>query len=102
MTESEVTMVRVYLHEREPRLREIMHVLHDERRVRGLTAFRGVAGFGASGQWHTASLVDLSLDLPYVIEFFDEPGRVRAAVERVTALCKPGHVVTWSARITSP
>lgn len=99
MTESEVLMVRVYMHERESRLREIMHVLHDEERVRGLTAFRGVAGFGTSGQWLTAGLVDLSLDLPYVMEFFDEPGRARAAVARLTALCKPGHVVTWPARM---
>lgn len=102
MRDTEVTLVRVYLHEREPRLKEIMHLLHDEERVRGLTAFRGVAGFGASGQWHTAGLVDLSLDLPYVIEFFDEPGRAQAAVNRIESLCKPGHIVSWPARTTLP
>ncbi|HKZ74087.1 MAG TPA: DUF190 domain-containing protein [Steroidobacteraceae bacterium] len=102
MKELDVTMVRVYLHEREPRLKHIMHVLHDELHVRGVTAFRGIAGFGVSGQWHAAAVVDLSLDLPVVIEFFDEPARARAALERLTALCKPGHVVEWPAKATSP
>ena len=102
MKEMDVTMVRVYLHEREPQVRQIMSLLHDEIRVRGVTAFRGVAGFGASGQWHTASVVDLSLDLPVVIEFFDEPARVREALERITGMCKPGHVVEWPVKVTVP
>jgi PII-like signaling protein len=96
------TMVRVYLHEREPQVRGIMRVLHDELKVSGVTAFRGIAGFGASGHWHMASVVDLSLDLPVVIEFFDEPARARAALERLTALCKPGHVVEWPVKVTIP
>lgn len=102
MNEVEVTVVRLYLHEREPQLREIMRLLHDDLQVRGVTAFRGIAGFGSSGQWHTAGIVDLSLDLPLVVEFFDEPQRVRAALERLTSVCKPGHIVEWSARVTSP
>ena len=47
MNEVDVTVVRIYLHEREPRLKNIMQVLHDELHVRGVTAFRGIAGFGA-------------------------------------------------------
>jgi PII-like signaling protein len=102
MREVEVTVVRIYLHEREPRLKDIMHLLHDELRVRGVTAFRGIAGFGSSGQWHAAGLIDLSLDLPVVVEFFDEPEQARSALERLTALCKPGHIVEWTARATIP
>lgn len=102
MNAIEVTVVRIYLHEREPQLKRIMQLLHDELRVRGVTAFRGIAGFGASGQWHVAGVVDLSLDLPLVVEFFDEPSRAHAAVEQLTAICKPGHIVQWSARATTP
>ncbi|MGH8284640.1 MAG: DUF190 domain-containing protein [Steroidobacteraceae bacterium] len=102
MKEIDVVVVRVYVHEREPRLKAIMHLLHDELHVRGVTAFRGIAGFGASGQWHAAGVVDLSLDLPVVIEFFDEPARAREALERLTTMCKPGHVVEWSAKATIP
>jgi len=102
MREIDGMMVRVYLHEREPQLKTIMRMLHDEVRVSGVTAFRGISGFGSSGHWHMASIVDLSLDLPVVIEFFDEPTRARAAVERLTALCKPGHVVEWPVKVTTP
>jgi hypothetical protein len=102
MKEVDAILARVYLHEREPVLKSVMQVLHDELRVRGVTAFRGIAGFGSSGAWHTASLVDRSLDLPVVVEFFDEPERVRAALERLTALCKPGHVVEWPIKLTYP
>jgi PII-like signaling protein len=60
-----------------------------------------MSGYGNSGRWHTANLVDLSLDLPIVVEFFDEPGLARAALERLDGLCKPGHVVEWPARVLS-
>lgn len=102
MKEIEETMVRVYLHEREPQLRAIMKMLHDELRVSGVTAFRGISGFGASGQWHTSGLMDLSLDLPVVIEFFDQPVRARTAIERLTLMCKPGHVLQWPVKVTTP
>ena len=38
----------------------------------GATVFHGVAGFGANSVIHTSSLVDLSGDLPVVIEVVDD------------------------------
>lgn len=49
----------------------------------GATLFRGAAGFGARGQVHTGTLVDVSPSLPLVVEWIDsEEGtdRVLAAV----------------------
>lgn len=37
----------------------------------GATVFRGVAGFGANSIIHTSHLLDLSSDLPVVIEVVD-------------------------------
>ena len=37
----------------------------------GATVFRGVAGFGATSVIHTTHLLDLSTDLPVVIEIVD-------------------------------
>jgi PII-like signaling protein len=99
MIERDVLMIRIYLSEHEGRLPKVLALLHDELKVRGLTVFRAVTGYGNSGKWHTANLVDLSLDLPLVVEFFDEPPRARAALERLGTLCKPGHVVEWPARV---
>ena len=99
MRQSDVTMVRVYLHEAEAHLTALLGYLHDESKVQGVTVFRGVTGFGGSGQYHSSSLIDMSLDLPVVIEFFDEPGKVEAIIEHLSALIKPGHIVHWPAKI---
>ena len=89
------TMVRVYLSESDHGLKPLLKCLREELRVGGATVTRGVAGFGASGVVHSAGLVDLSTDLPLVLEFFDEPARARAAIERIKDFVEPGHVVSW-------
>ncbi|MCG6942444.1 MAG: DUF190 domain-containing protein [Thiohalocapsa sp.] len=93
------TMVRVYLSESDHGLKPLLKCLHDELKVCGATVTRGVAGFGASGVVHSAGLVDLSSDLPLVLEFFDRPDRARAAIERIKDFVEPGHVVSWSVNV---
>ncbi|NBC12751.1 MAG: DUF190 domain-containing protein [Gammaproteobacteria bacterium] len=94
-------MVRVYLSESDHGLKPLLKCLHDELKVRGATVTRGVAGFGASGVVHGTSLVDLSADLPLVLEFFDRPERARAAIERIKDFVQPGHIVSWSVNVES-
>lgn len=96
---SDVMMVRIYLTEAEKRLKTLLAKLHDEEKVRGVTVFRGVSGFGRSGVVHSSALLDLSLDLPVVIEFFDEPEKVKRILLHLSKILPAGHVVTWSARI---
>ena len=93
----EVTIVRIYLNEENSNLESLMKRLHDWEKVRGVTVFRGISGYGASGQLHSASFVDLSLDLPLVVEFFDEPERVEKILEHLNSEIKPRHLVKWSA-----
>lgn len=99
MRHSDVTVVRIYLTEGEKRLKQLLARLHDEEKVRGVTVFRGIAGFGRSGAMHSATLLDLSLDLPVVIEFFDTPGKVRRILSHLKELLPPGHVVSWPAEV---
>jgi PII-like signaling protein len=94
-----VTMVRIYLSEGEAKLSDLLKRLHETEKVRGVTAFRGIAGFGASGKMHTANLLDVSLDLPVVIEFFDVPGRVDGILEHIQNEFSPGHIVQWTAQM---
>lgn len=96
---TEATMVRVYLTEADHGLKPLLKCLHDELGVLGATVTRGVAGFGVSGVVHSAGLVDLSTDLPLVLEFFDRPERARMAIERIKAFVEPGHVVSWSVEV---
>ncbi len=97
MKRTEVTVVRVYLTEGQHLLQSLMQLLHDEEEVRGVTAFRGIAGFGQSGNLHSSTLLDLSLDMPLVLEFFDEPDKVERVVEKINQIVDPGHIVSWTA-----
>ena len=99
---SGVTMVRVYIKEadhgkRGNLMQEILRLLHDQHRVAGFTVFRGIAGFGASGEVHAADILRLNVDLPLVIEFFDTPKVVDAAVRLIRDLVPPEHIVMWNA-----
>ena len=99
MNETEVIVVRIYLHEAKAHLAELLQYLHDESKVRGVTVFRGITGFGSSGEIHSSTLMDMSLDLPVVVEFFDVPSKVKPIIEDLHTKIKPGHVVYWPAHI---
>ncbi len=99
MNETEVTVVRIYLHEAKAHMAELLQYLHDESKVHGVTVFRGITGFGNSGKFHSSTLMDMSLDLPVVIEFYDDPDKVKSIIEILNAKIKPGHIVYWPARI---
>jgi PII-like signaling protein len=92
-------MVRIYLTEGEHRMQELLQLLHDEEQVKGVTAFRGIAGFGKSGKMHSSTLLDLSLDLPLVLEFFDEPEKAQRVLEHLNGIIEPGHIVSWPAEV---
>jgi len=93
---AKVTMVRIYITEASHLLKPIINYLHNEEKVRGVSVFRAISGYGESGS-HVSSLVDLSLNLPLTIEFFDHPEKAKKALEHVSTLVKPEHVVSWDA-----
>jgi PII-like signaling protein len=78
-------------------LPKVLHFLHDEEKVSGVTVLRGIAGFGPDGRMHLSSLMDLSLDLPLIVEFYDLPERMETMIERLETRLGLSHVVTWSA-----
>lgn len=100
LMEKEMLLVRIYLSEtdqgkRHNLLDEIMKVLHDGHRVHGVTVFRGIAGFGAKGVVHSADLLRLTANLPLVVEFFDEPAVIEAAIGALQGMIPSGHLVSW-------
>jgi PII-like signaling protein len=96
-----VTVVRIYCTEGEGRLKDLLSRLHDDYQVRGVTVFRGIAGFGVSGELHSSSLLDLSLDLPQVIEFFDTPEKIADILSELSGTFEPGHVLSWNAEVNA-
>lgn len=98
--EKQMILARIYLSEADQGMKknlltEIMSILHDQHRVHGVTVFRGIAGFGRKGEVHSADLLRLNARLPLVVEFFDEPATVEAALVTLGDLVPPGHVVSW-------
>ena len=91
---TDVLMVRIYLSEadhgrRKTLMREILSTLHDRHVVKGVTVFRGVAGFGADGEVHADDMLRLDVDLRLVIEFFDEPPAAEAAIHLLETIGRP-------------
>ena len=99
MKTNEVTLVRIYLTEGDHQLRKLLEFLHSDEKVWGVTAFRGIAGFGKSGKAHESCLLDVSLDLPLVIEFFDRPDKAERIMEDLDRIVEPGHIVSWTAKV---
>jgi PII-like signaling protein len=95
----DVMFVRIYLTEGEGTMESLLMRLHDKEKVHGVTVFRGISGFGSSGKMHSSSLLDLSLDLPLVIEFFDVPQKVNEILEHLHKDIEPGHIVSWPATL---
>lgn len=94
-----VTIARIYVTEGQRVHEKIFERLHDEHKVKGVTMFRGIAGFGESGETHSSNLLELSFDMPIVVEFFDKNEQVRAALESLSDLTSSCRVVTFSAEV---
>ena len=100
--DSEVTMVRIYLHEadhgkRRTLMEEILKLLAQQNHVQGVIVFRGIAGLDAGGEVLASDMLRLNVDLPLVIEFFDAPGDAEAALGALDGMVPKGHIVTWRA-----
>jgi uncharacterized protein len=107
---NDILMVRVYLSEadqgkRKRLMQEILTLLQDRHAVQGVTVFRGIAGFGAGGEVRADDILRLNVDLPLVVEFFDEPQVAEAAISLLNGLVPGGHIVAWAAhrhRLAAP
>lgn len=94
-----ITVARIYVNEGKHVHEKIFQRLHDEHKVKGVTVYRGVSGFGKSGETHSSSLLDLSFDLPVVVEFFDSDDNVQKALDSLKDIVQPGHVITFPAEL---
>jgi PII-like signaling protein len=54
--------------------------------VAGATVLRGILSYGASSRIHTAKLLDLSFDLPIVVEIVDRQEKIEAFLERANSM----------------
>jgi PII-like signaling protein len=91
-------LVRIFLGESDrwhhtPLARAILERLRAEG-FAGATVLHGVAGFGASSVIHTANLVELSSDLPVVVEVVDDEAHIASLVPILDEMITGGALVT--------
>ena len=60
---------------------------------------RGIAGFGANSRIKTASLLELSMDLPVVIAWVDRPDRVEQLLPKVAEMAPAGLITVEDVHI---
>ena len=63
----------------------------------GATVLKGMMGFGANSRVHTAKLLEISSDLPLVIEISDTEDKIGAFIEQVEKMfeeSKSGGLIT--------
>ena len=94
----DVFIVRIYITEASHLLKKIVTYLKNDAKIRGVSVFRAISGFGETGN-HTTSLLDLSLNLPLTIEFFDDDkNKIEKALDHLGTIVKPEHIVLWEAK----
>lgn len=58
----------------------------------GATVLRGIEGFGAHSRIHTARILQLSEDLPVVVEIVDRPERIEELIPLLDEMVQEGLV----------
>jgi uncharacterized protein len=65
----------------------------------GATVLRGSMGFGANSVLHTSKVLELSTDLPIVIELVDSEENIRKLLPDLDTMVKEGMITMESVRI---
>jgi len=103
MLTGEQTMVRIFFGESDRWHHQSLEAALLERLRRegfaGATVLRGVAGFGANSVIHTTRLLDLSADLPVVVEIVDSEEQVQKLLPILDEMLDDGLVTMEKVRV---
>jgi PII-like signaling protein len=96
--DGEQLLVRIFIGDSDKWHHQSLHRALLERLRRegfaGATVIHGVAGFGAASVIHTSAIVDLSADLPVVIEVVDDAEHMDKIVRILDEMITGGALVT--------
>ena len=70
-----------------------------EMHMAGATVLRGPLGYGASSRVHTAKILQLSMDLPCVVEIVDTEEKIEAFLPVLDGMMDGGLVTLEKARV---
>ncbi|WP_119065738.1 DUF190 domain-containing protein [Rubrobacter indicoceani] len=81
-----------------PLFRQVVGMLHEEG-IAGATVLHGIEGYGGDRWIHTASVLDLSSDLPVIIIAVDRREKIEKVIPRVEALVERGLVTIEEVKV---
>ncbi|MGH7671015.1 MAG: DUF190 domain-containing protein [Gemmatimonadaceae bacterium] len=81
-----------------PLYQQIVELLRT-RHYAGCTVFRGIMGFGASAHLHTDRFLELSSDLPIVVECVDTPDRIEEVLPELDGMIGGGLITLERVRV---
>jgi uncharacterized protein len=91
-------MLRIYLDEDIKWRNQMLYRAIVERLltsgVAGATVFKGIEGFGSSSRIHSARLMELTEDLPILVEAVDNPKNIMKALNAVEPMLPKHCLVT--------
>lgn len=76
--------------------------LVQRERLAGITVLRAVEGYSAHGGLHRSGWVDVSDDLPLVIEIVDRAEAIERVLPEIAALLRHGVVTVGEVRFFAP
>jgi PII-like signaling protein len=101
--ESTAKLVRIFLGESDRWKHQPLYIaIVEAMRAAGLagaTVFKGIVGYGAHSVVHAARIVDLSSDLPIVIELVDTEEKIEAFLPTLDEMVSEGLVTIESVRV---
>ena len=70
-----------------------------KRGLAGATVIKGFMGFGAHSRIHTAKLLELSQDLPVIIEIVDAREKIDAFLPKLDEIVEEGMITVEDVRV---
>ena len=99
----EQVLMRIFIgesdrHGRTPLYEALLELLRKEG-IAGATVLRGISGFGAHHVCHTQKLLDLSANLPLVIEVIDSKEKLDAVMPLIDGMMEGGMITLEKATV---
>lgn len=92
--QKEAVLLRIFVKENDKWQGKPLHMaIVEEAHKQGLagaTVLRGVVGFGSSSEIHTTRLLELSSELPMVVEIVDWEDRVESFLSQISEMMERG------------
>ena len=85
-------------YEGKPLYKQLVELLRS-RHYAGATVLRGIMGFGASSRLHTDRFVELSMDLPIVVECIETQERIEAILPELDKMLGGGLITLERAKV---